>query len=571
MKSCAWTLAVVAALPLAGCTTAHYRKSADKEAASIIAQKSPAVPNMDRQFTIERTNVLALEGLPLARQSGEAVASLGTERATEEGARVLSLDKALEMAVKYSREYQAQKESLFLAALSLSLARFNYTPIFSNGSHAQIQNQPQNVQRAIDQVAGTQTALLEQETTVVQQYNSSGNASLGSSVLLRSGAKLIDSFNISFLKFLNGGGQSVVASALTATITQPLLRNAGYKVTMENLTQAERTTLYALRSFVLYRKNFSVQIAQSYYGVLQTRDAVVNSWRAYQNYQQTVEKQRALAVEGRIRQSDLGSVEQAYLEAERSWIGTVRSYNQQLDQFKITIGLPLATRLVLDSQELEHLKILHPNLAAEDAVKVALVTRLDLATVRDQKEDAQRKVPVAANGLKPDLNLSLSGELDSKAGRSNPFNPDLQRVRGVAGVDFGLPLNRIAERNAYRGALIQAAQAERQLTLQEDTIRLQVINSWRALDQAKRDFELSELGVKLAERRVEEQNLRAELGQITGLELVDAQTALINSRNARTAALVGHTIARLQFWYNMGILYIKDNGLWEEVKDAKKN
>ena len=75
--------------------------------------------------------------------------------------------------------------------------------------------------------------------------------------------------------------------------------------------------------------------------------------------------------------------------------------------------------------------------------------------------------------------------------------------------------------------------------------------------------------MKLAERRVEEQNLLAELGRAKALDQVDAQNSLIDSKNQRTQALVTHTIARLQFWNNMGILYIKDHGQWEEVQDAK--
>ena len=50
---------------------------------------------------------------------------------------------------------------------------------------------------------------------------------------------------------------------------------------------------------------------------------------------------------------------------------------------------------------------------------------------------------------------------------------------------------------------------------------------------------------------------------------VDAQNDLLNSKNQRTQALVAHTIARLQFWNNLGILYIKDNGQWEEMTNAK--
>ena len=90
------------------------------------------------------------------------------------------------------------------------------------------------------------------------------------------------------------------------------------------------------------------------------------------------------------------------------------------------------------------------------------------------------------------------------------------------------------------------------------------------MDQAKRSYEISEIAVKLAERRVEEQNLLAELGRAKAQDQVDAQNDLISQKNQLTQALVTHTIARLQFWNNMGILYIKDNGKWEEVSDEKQ-
>ena len=98
---------------------------------------------------------------------------------------------------------------------------------------------------------------------------------------------------------------------------------------------------------------------------------------------------------------------------------------------------------------------------------------------------------------------------------------------------------------------------------------MQVRDGWRTLDQAKRSYEISEIGVKLAERRVEEQSLLAELGRAKAQDQVDAQNDLVSSRNQRTQALVAHTIARLQFWNNLGILYIKDRGQWEEIQNAK--
>jgi len=82
--------------------------------------------------------------------------------------------------------------------------------------------------------------------------------------------------------------------------------------------------------------------------------------------------------------------------------------------------------------------------------------------------------------------------------------------------------------------------------------------------RSRRNFASSEIGVELSERRVQEQELRAQVGRGTARDLVDAQNDLIAQKNLRTQALVAHTIARLQFWNDMGILYIKDNGRWEE-------
>ena len=103
---------------------------------------------------------------------------------------------------------------------------------------------------------------------------------------------------------------------------------------------------------------------------------------------------------------------------------------------------------------------------------------------------------------------------------------------------------------------------------QRDQIELQVRDSWRTLEQARRTYQISEIGVKLAERRVEEQELLAELGRAKALDQVDAQNSLLSSKDQLTQALVAHTIARLQFWDNMGILYIKDNGQWQEPDKA---
>ncbi|MBI4660479.1 MAG: TolC family protein [Verrucomicrobia bacterium] len=558
-------LLLIPALVLSGCTTAHYRKSADREAAKVIAEKTPAVPNMDPRFTIEQSQTIALEGYPAVTNIEEA---FGADKAMEVGARVLSLDDALKIGVEHSRSYQNQKEQVFLEALNLTLARYRFTPIFSAGANETFQTRVLAVEEEIERLTGTQ---LVRETQVVQQqqYSLSGRGNAGGDVLLRTGARIATDFTTDFLRFLTGDPRWVMSSRLGATITQPLLRGAGFKVTMENLTQAERNLLYALRDFVQYRREFAVDIASRYYQVLQNKDEARNAWLGYQNFKQNVERERAFAAEGQRTQTALGQLQQAELSTETQWINAVRNYRQSLDQFKIVLGLPTDARVVLDDQALNRLQILHPNISVAEAVKIALETRLDLQNARGRFEDAARKTGVAANAFLPDLNLILRGDVDTKPG-NHPLALDFETARWTVSADVSLPLNRKAERNAYRASLIAYERAGRNLQLAVDEIKLDIHEAWRALDQAKRNFENSEIGVKLSERRVEEQELLTELGRGIARDLVDARKDLISARNQRTSALIRHTLARLQFWRDMGILFIREDGKWDEVKQAQR-
>jgi hypothetical protein len=85
-----------------------------------------------------------------------------------------------------------------------------------------------------------------------------------------------------------------------ATFLRPLLRDANFKQEIEALTQTDRQLLYDLRNFTQFRKDFSVQTATAYYGVLGLRDAVRNNFLNLQSSRKNAERTRALAQEGRL-------------------------------------------------------------------------------------------------------------------------------------------------------------------------------------------------------------------------------------------------------------------------------
>lgn len=584
-----------------GCSTTQVREAADREVYKTIAEKAPAVPGMDPAFTIDPAEAATPEGLPSVAEEYDF---LGEAKSSEVGAKVVSLEKALELAVKHNRSYQNTKESLYLQALSLTLDRHNYTPIFSGSAGASYNRTTRDVQatsplgqaiagapgliQEIGNLTGTPADLLvayanlvneagdisgvtDPRTKVVDERSVEGDTALGVDLLLKGGGKIAIDLTSNFLRFITGDPRVSTSSALVGTFTQPLMRGAGRKIAAEQLTQAERDLLYELRSFSRYRQEFTVKVCSDYYGVLQDRDAARNNWRSYTSFVKNAERERAFAAEGQRTQAELGRLEQAQLDNEGRWIDSIRRYKQSLDQFKIELGLSTDSQIVLEDKELETLKqrgIIHPTIGDEDAAKVALSARLDLYTQRDSLEDSERKVKLAENALKPGLDLFLQANVPSMPG--DRFQElDFERTRIGGGLNLDPDLDRKSERNAYRAALISNERAKRDLELAEDSIKLEVRDAWRTLDQAKRAYEIAVKAVELNRRRVEEQDLLAELGRATAQNRVDTQNDLNASENSLTAALVGHTIARLQFWRDMGILFIKENGQWEEVTDVQ--
>jgi len=542
-----WSLPAVGSLMiLSSCTPDIYHTRADTEAYSTIFQKTPAVENVsDEDVEITLPDPVDLSSLP---RNNDDVGFLGKVSIDEKGAQTLQLDGALETGITHGREYLDEKERVFLSALELTLARFRLSPVFFGEGGLNWASDSRNSQ------------FRQGATDLVSTNTFARTGSGGFNWLYRTGARVSADFTRDFLRFTTGN-RSINASDLAVSVVQPLLQGGGTTVTMEALTQEERNLLYDLREFADFRRFFVVDIVSDYYEVLQSKDQVKNNYAAYRGFIKSVEREEGLADEGLRTQSQLGRLRQAALQAESRWIDSIRRYQTQLDQFKITIGVPVDDKIVLDDRELARLRIDDPDITREEAVKIALVTRPDLATSADRVEDAERRIKVAKNGLLPGLDISMDYNPRSDQGDTTPgINWD--RRRWETSLDLDLPLDRKAERNIYRASLIFLDRAKRADDLAHDQARLDIYDGWRAIEQAKLNFRVAETQVEVANRRLEEQILLAELGRGDAQDLVDAQNDLLSAQNQRTSTVVSHTLARLRLWRDMGILYIGEDGTW---------
>src|SRR5262249_33919632 len=156
--------------------------------------------------------------------------------------------------------------------------------------------------------------------------------------------------------------------------------------------------------------------------------------------------------------------------------------------------------------------------------------RLDLLTTADQVADQERGVRNARNGLLPDVGLALNyNTVANNQSFSNGAAPD--EWNASAALTVGLPLQRQAERNAYRNALIALDQGRRNLDLQQDQIERDIINQLRELKQVEEQVDLQKQQIAQEQRAVAVMEIRYEAGDVENRDLLDARQSLLDAQN----------------------------------------
>jgi outer membrane protein TolC len=520
-------LGAIFVLGVAGChSPEHYKSEADDEVYSIIDSKWQEGYGEKANYKIGD-----VEPSPNDIQLEEIIPEPN----------VLSLADAVAIATANNREYKTEKEQLYLTVLALTLKRHNFAR----------------------QWLGTFDG---QYARGAEDEEISYEAETGFSQLLADGAAVSVNIGLDWARFLTGSPGTSLASVLSGTITQPLLRGAGRRIVQEELTQSEREALYRIRSFNRFRKGFVVSIVSAYYRVLQQKDAVTN---AENNYRRVLESKERLEMEaeaGRRSRIDVDEAGQNALRAENTLVQAKESYERGLDGFKIDLALPTDADIELDQNELkalEKLGIGQPDYTSESAVETALLRRLDLANSRDKVDDAVRKIAVAEDNLRAELNLVGSTSVNSK-GKTDFGTLQFQDGSYTLGIESDLPFDRKSERNAYRRSLITLIQQQRQYEADTDNIKLAVRRTYRQLQETSDRYNIQKNSLKLAEQRVESNKLLLDAGRVEVRILLDSQDALLAAQDNVTKALVEHLVAKLSLYQDVGILQVRPDGMWEQ-------
>ncbi len=530
------------AIAVAGCgrVAEFASRRADKAAYGIIGQKQEAALGEAQEFTIEPQTDGAT-----ARVEAEAPRLDLAQDMPTTPTMLISLGEALALALENNREYQARKESLYAQALGLTLTRRDYGPIFDAAGSGQVSR--------------------VENAGVIERFGSYG-FTVGVQQFLATGARVAVEYSHDFSRFFSGPARPQAQNALTLSLVQPLLRGAGPLVALEPLRQDERDMIFAVRDFKRYQTVFVIEVAVNFYGLLSAQDQLHNAASNLEGARTNWRRLERFADGGRVSDIEVDQGRQELLRAQDEVYRAQISYGRQLDQFKLFLGVPTDLDLGPDPRELEAIAargLVRPALTLAEAERIAVAERLDLINATEQVEDSRRRVEIARRDFLPGLDASVNYTMQH-ADEKNSLELDPGNTRRNFGLSLILPTDWTPRRNNYRLAQVAQRQAERRLELARESLILEVRDAWRQLEQLRSIHRIQLESVQLAERRVRGATLRLQMGRADARDLLEAQEALLQSRNALTSALVNYTIQRLRFWNAIERLEIDPKGMWYE-------
>ncbi|MEM7518099.1 MAG: hypothetical protein AAF368_14400, partial [Planctomycetota bacterium] len=221
----AWPLATICFALVGGCLSPEKAyDEADGEALALVDEARQALFEKEGGFSIEPP----AESLRQRVLSGE-ISQLPP----------LTLVTAMEIAAENSRDVARRKEQLYLAALDVTLERFQFSWIEAAGASADVSG------------AGG-----EGETA-------SGRAGGSLTRLLGGGARIALDLGLNFIRLIGNGDGVDAFTDLGLSISQPLLRGGGELIQREPLTRAERNLVYEARSYERFRRSFAVDVVDS--------------------------------------------------------------------------------------------------------------------------------------------------------------------------------------------------------------------------------------------------------------------------------------------------------------------
>jgi outer membrane protein TolC len=351
------------------------------------------------------------------------------------------------------------------------------------------------------------------------------------------------------------------------SVTQPLIQNFGTYVNRIPLMTAQsnyRISEYALRQQLLTLVNTA---ETAYWNVIMARENVRVAESGQNNASEFLKYMQKELELGALSPLDIYNPEQSLANAELSVSQAKFSLAQAEDTLRHQVGadldpdirkLPISLTESVDLGPADSLPV-----DREQAVAKALANHPAMKQAAQRLDVDDLGIQSAKNGLLPNLSFSMYYQSNGTGGM---YNPGFSTITGAgtstavipggiadaldqmfgfgypayyAGLTLNLPIRNRAASAAMATAVVQKKTDMLNLRNQAQAIRLNILTGVTKVEGAKEQLKLAKAAMDFAQKNLDAENTKFQLGTETNQNVINAQTVLVQAESAVVTNQIG--------------------------------
>ncbi len=360
------------------------------------------------------------------------------------------------------------------------------------------------------------------------------------------------------------------SSAFSASITQPLLRNAGIE-----------TNTYTIR---IAQYDWAIIGAQTRLEVIRVVAAIDRVyWRLYaaqqllkvrvQQYELArvqLERARRFVQSGQYAQIEIYRAEAGLAQSLESIIIAENDLRDRQRELKLAlqeVGLEPGSRTAI--MPVTKPNPVHFTFEQEALVGQAMDNRMELLELELRVSQAYMRQSFFRNQALPVVNLSYTYNVNG-LGPTRTDAYDLLLDRNFedhrVGLELLIPLGNEAAESRLRQAYLQRRQALASVERRRAIIEVEVLNAIDKLETNWQRILATRQSALLEERLYQAEIRQFEIGMSTSTDVLEAQANFANAQSAEISALTEYQIALVDLAYATGTLLGSANVEWQPAE-----
>ena len=457
----------------------------------------------------------------------------------------LSLRSYLQLVLVNNVDIDVQRLNVEIQRNAITRAYAPFDP-FLIGSF----NNQKSITPTTSALEGAQT--LEQ---LSQPTNFSYNQTLANGIQFNSGFTASRSQTNNSFAFFN----PALNAQLVSGVSVPLLRNRGTAINKLPITIARSRLRVGQENFLATLFQLMTTAEQAYWDLIGARESLRVQEKALELSAEALKRSRRELELGAISPLDIYQPEANYASAEIQVLQARFRLQQAEDVLRRQMGADLDVRfrqMAINLTESVTPPTDNTEIDREKAVEKALRLRPEIRSINEELQLDDLVLRQQTNLLRPDFSLrgtyistGRGGQFFQRVGPSTTIIPGgfgdaLNQVFGFGfpiysfGLSMRLPIRDRAAAANYADAVVAKRQDIFARRSTEQNVRQQVLNAVSQVDSSKASVKLAGVARDFAQKQLDAEQKKYDLGTSVIFFVLDAQTRLVNAE----AALVNQTV-----------------------------